>query len=324
VIVLRAWPAWSGAYPIGPTRHRLLRELAPAPRLIDLLAAYEGHLRGRGHRPRGREKYLWNLRGFARWLGEGATVADLTEGRILAYRDVRAGQVAAATVFNELVCIRSLCRWCVRQRWLATDPTQHVEYPKVPRPSPRALTRAQLRHLFQIIDTEPEQARARAVWRRNRIAPLLIVYTGRRIAEAAGLRWRDVDLRAGVIVVRPEVAKNGRTRAIPLHLRLRTELGALGDQEPDAPVISRAGAGAGPLEPKSAAHIFERWLASQGLDITPHQLRHTFATELLRAGAALPDIQAMLGHESLETTAIYLTIDAEHLQGAVRLLPAGW
>jgi integrase/recombinase XerD len=293
-------------------------------RLLDLLPEYEVYLRGKGHRPRGREKYIWDLKAVFRWLGDEATIADLTEDRIMAYRDARAAQVKAATVFNELTCTRSFCKWCVRKRWLSSDPTQHVDYPKVPRPSPRALTVPQIRLLFQIIDTEP--ATYKASWRRNRIVILLLFYTGLRISEASGLLWRDVDLEAGSLVVRTETGKNGRTRAIPLHPRLKLELEKLPNQQPDAPVIPRQSGkdDTGPMGPKSVAHIFERWLSKRGLNISPHQLRHTMATQMLRAGAELPDIQAVLGHESLETTAVYLTVEAEHLRGAVNMLPAGW
>lgn len=293
------------------------------PRLTDLLPDYLAYLTGKGHRPCGRQKYLDNLKLFNRWLGEEATTADLTEERITAYRDARAGQVRPGTVFNELVCVRSFCRWCVRRRLLTEDPTQHVDYPKVPKPHPRALKRTQLKLLFQIIDTEP--ATFQAAWRRNRIALLLLLYTGLRIREAAGLCWRDVDLDASNITVPPELAKNGRTRAIPIHPRLKDELRTLPRQEADRPIIGHTHTNADtPITPKSLGHVFERWLRKQGLGITAHQLRHTMATELLRAGASLPDIQAILGHEDLETTAIYLTVDAEHLRGAIGLLPAGW
>ena len=195
--------------------------------------------------------------------------------------------------------------------------------PETPQAQPRALKRTQLKLLFQIIDTEPDTFKSS--WQRNRIALLLFFYTGLRLSEGAGLLWGMVDLDAGNITVPPELAKNGRTRAIPLHPRLKDELRQLPNQEAHQAVIPRVrGRATTPMTSHSVAHIFERWLPKQGLQITAHQLRHTLATEMLRAGAPLPDIQAILGHESLETTAIYLTTDAEHLRGAIGLLPAGW
>jgi integrase/recombinase XerD len=300
----------------------VVRELITAPLLVELLDEYLAHLRGKGRRPRGIQKYRDQYLLIARALGPDATVADLTEDRITTYRDQRAAQVAASTLFNELCVIRSMCKWCVRKRYLADDPTKYVDYPKLPKPNPRALKRTQLKQLFTIIDTEPDTFKA--TWRRNRLLLLLLVYTGLRIAEAAGLRWGDVDLDANTIKVRPDIAKNGRTRAIPIHPRLKEELSRIENQEADRPVIAHAHDDSQAMDAKGLGKIFERWLNAKGLDISAHQLRHTLATELLRAGAPLPDIQAILGHESLETTAVYLTTDSDWLRGAMGLLPAGW
>lgn len=292
--------------------------------LVDLLPEYEAHLLGKGHRPMGRAKYRANLTLFFRWLGDGATVEHLTEDRITAYRNDRARTIAPATLFNELCCVRSWCRWCVKKRYLTDDPTRFVDFPKVPKPNPRALKRAQLKRLFEIIDTEP--ATFKASWRRNRLVLLVFLYTGVRLAELAGLRWGDIDLDANSIKIRPEIAKNGRTRAIPIHPRLKEELSRIGEQAADWPLIThQRGASITAMTAKSIGHIFERWLRTKfGVSITAHQLRHTLATELLRAGAPLTDIQAILGHDDLETTAVYLTIDSEHLRGSIGLLPAGW
>lgn len=288
------------------------------PRLLDLLPDYEAHLVGKGHRPRGRASYLYVLRRVIRHLGEEATVADLTEDRITDYRNMRAQTIKPASVFNELVCIRSLCAWCVRKRLLPVDPTQYVDYPKVPNASPRALSRAQLKQLFVIL-AKPAQSHKRT-WQRNRLTILLMLYAGLRLSEAADLRWVDVDLDARNITIRD--GKNGKTRAVPIHLRLLDELEKELDRAPERAVITN-GRGA-PMGRKMIARVFERWLATRGLKIHAHMLRHTFSTEMLRAGAPLTDIQAALGHDSIETTMVYLTIDSDHLRGSVDLLPSGW
>jgi integrase len=79
-----------------------------------------------------------------------------------------------------------------------------------------------------------------------------------------------------------------------------------------------------PLTPKSMAHIFERWLPKFEVFITAHQLRRTFATQLLRRGATLRDIQLLLGHRSLKTTAAYLGSDPKDLEESVNKLPEDW
>lgn len=102
-------------------------------------------------------------------------------------------------------------------------------------------------------------------------------------------------------------------------MRLDKELRRIENREPNQAVIGdRSGKC---MHPKTVAEVFSRWLRARGLNITAHQLRHTFATELLRSGAPLRDIQMMLGHASLETTQIYLLVDASHLRKSVELLP---
>lgn len=296
-------------------------QLQLAHSLLNLLPAYIAHLTGKGHRPRGRAKYRDNIKLFVRWLDTrpgGATVERLQPLVIEDFRDYRATQVKPAVVFNELCTLRSFCRWAVRKGYIANDPTVHVDFPKVPAASPRALNAAQLDQLRTILATMPRHAGAARRWQRNRLALLLFLYTGMRLSELSGLRWGDVHLDAAQIVIRD--SKGGKTRSIPLHGQLLDLLRAFGPMPDDAPVI--VAQHGGPLTSKSLAHIFERWLAGQGLRISAHQLRHTFATRLLRNGATLADIQNLLGHESIETTAIYLTVESEHLRGAVERLPS--
>lgn len=76
-----------------------------------------------------------------------------------------------------------------------------------------------------------------------------------------------------------------------------------------------------PLGYKSLSHVFERWLPARGVRFQSHRLRHTFATQLLRQGANLREVQELLGHQKPETTAIYTEVLAEHLRSAVQRLP---
>jgi integrase len=157
-------------------------------------------------------------------------------------------------------------------------------------------------------------------WKRNRRAIYLMLYTGLRLSEAAVLLWEDVDLHAEVLTV--EEGKGGKARLLPIHPALWAKL----DQVPRW-AREPAGAVAGKqdgerLNPKALAHIFEVWLPKRGIKgVHAHRLRHTFATEMLKVGVPLPDIQEAMGHTDISTTRIYLRVDFSRLRGAVERLP---
>src|SRR5262249_57924829 len=139
-------------------------------------------------------------------------------------------------------------------------------------------------------------------------------------AEIAGLVWDDVYLADEQIIVRTENAKGGNERIVWLHPRVVAELET-------TPVGKRRGAVAGHpdgrcLSHKSIGHIFERWLADQGLRISAHKLRHSCATEMLRGGANVREAQATVRHADIRTTEGYMALIAEQQRKAIRRLPA--
>ena len=309
--------------------HLATTEYTTAPRLVDLLPSYQSYqLDRRKRRPRGVARYLDNLRKCFRALGPEATIADLTFDRLDAYLSEIGARLAANTALLEVSALRSFCKWAARKRLLSDDPARDLDAPKKHRPAPKPLTRQQLRDLFRVIaEPRPDTPHQRAHWARNRRVIFLMLFAGLRLAEVTTLRWRDVELEASTLTVRQ--GKGGKDRAIPLHPALVAELRKNGPLDPDLAV-------AGCIDhqpytdPQALAHIFERYIprvaAKLGLKLrfSAHQLRHTFATEMLRGGAGLPAIQGLLGHASLETTQCYLLVDAGQFQDAVNVLPAGW
>ncbi|NJN19190.1 MAG: tyrosine-type recombinase/integrase [Oscillochloris sp.] len=163
----------------------------------------------------------------------------------------------------------------------------------------------------------PEEA---FYWQRNRRVIVLMLYSGLRISEAAVLLWRDVYLDDSTLIV--QRGKGGRRRELPIHPALREELLTEPVRRPMRPVVGTIDHT--PLTPKSMAHIFERWLPNLGITISAHTLRRTFATQLLRRGITLRDIQLLLGHRSLKTTAVYLGVNPKDLQEGLNKLPMCW
>jgi site-specific recombinase XerD len=291
------------------------------PTIEELLPDYRAHLVARGHRKQGVARYMDQLKAFVRFVGKETTVTEITAKVIRRYQATMAEQCGAGTVGNALTAIRSFCRWCLLEELRTDDPTLQIVWPRLRKPAPRALRRAELRFIFEVI-TEPAGLRKEQafIWRRNRRAIYLMLFGGLRLSEAAALRWRDIDLDAQELLVID--GKGGKDRVVPLHPALTEELRRVRNPKPMWAVVGQRDGK--PLNYKSLAHIFERWLANLGLRISAHRLRHSFATELLRHGADIRAIQDLMGHTSLETTQRYLALNNEQLRGAVDKLPHSW
>lgn len=147
-----------------------------------------------------------------------------------------------------------------------------------------------------------------------------MLYTGLRLSEMAGLLYKNVQLRERRIAV--VGGKGGRNRSVPIHtelLRLMLEVPAI-DRMPAKAVIGQRVSGL-PLTRKSFVNLFDVWLPRYGIEIHAHQLRHTFATQLLYSGANIKQIQELLGHKRLDTTQRNLRLDESHRRAAIEQLP---
>lgn len=296
-------------------------QIATSPQIAGTLDSYAAALAGQQKlRPRTIETYLRSLRRFLAWLGDDATIAAITLDSIGRYQIAKA-HLAPAMIAKELSAIRSYTRWCIRAHLRVDDPTLEIDWPKRTEPIPRALSARQLKKLDTLLNAPLPTLNIKSRHRiqRDRRIILLMLYAGLRLSEVASLTWKDVDLDALVLIVR---GKGGRDRALPIHARL---LGSLAE----TPEGDQRGAVCGhrsgkPLSYKSIPHVFDRWLRDAGLHISAHQLRHTFATQLLWAGRDIRTIQRLLGHASLATTERYLAVEMEQKRAAVDALPSSW
>ena len=293
-----------------------------APQLDTLIEPYQDYLHSLNRRASGVRRYSDQVRAFVTFLGPHAEAAQMTTRAITSYRvEMARRRCNGGTIGNALTAIRSFSRWLIQEGILDHDPTLTVEWPQRDDPIVRSLSKEELRQLFVAI-TEPEglDAAQQFIWRRNRRVIYLMLYAGLRISEASALLWRDVYLDDRVLVV--QQGKGGRRRELPIHAALEAELSSVPHRRRAWPVAGTSENQ--PLSPKSMAHIFERWLAGMGVDMSAHMLRRTFATQLLRHGATLRDIQQLLGHRSLKTTAAYLGVDPQNLEEGLSKLPSSW
>ena len=313
--------------PTLQTRRDLV--LLPADRpdvrtpLRDLVEPFRRSLVAKKLRPRGIRTYVYTLQLFVAWMDKDATIKDVTSAAVRRYQEALAeADLAGATMGNRLSCIRGFCRWARREGLIEDDPTRDVDWPKKKLSAPRPLKPAQLRELLASLKQPPEKVYHHSMWQRGRLAIIVMLFAGLRLAEAAALRWDDIDFDDGLLMVYG--GKGDKDRNVPLHSRLRLELERIPAAERSGAVLKNIDGE--DITRRSLESLMRRLPRVLGLSyrFTAHQLRHSFATQILRHGGDLRSIQVLLGHASLETTMRYILVDPEQARGAVDCMPAAW
>jgi integrase/recombinase XerD len=223
--------------------------------------------------------------------------------------------VAPATLQRKAACLRSFYRHLRREELIHHDPTADLRAPRKSQRLPQVLDRGEVARLLKSPrGTSPAALRDRAL--------LELMYAcGLRASEATALEVRDLDLTDGVLRARGKGAKErlvpiGReaVAAVRAYLeRGRPALVGLGDEA--RVFVNRRGSG---LTRQGLYKIVQRHAAAVGLEdrMSPHTLRHTFATHLLAGGCDLRSLQEMLGHADVATTQIYTHLSAERVKDA--------
>ncbi len=218
-----------------------------------------------------------------------------------------------ATIARKLSAVRSYFRFLQRQGLRSDNPAETVLTPKQDKKIPHYLT---VDEVFRLLDRVQEDS---LLSLRNRAIFETLYTAGTRVSELAGLDTRDVQLDERIIRVR---GKGNKERLLPIggkavqairayRERLESETGIA----PDADGALFRNHRQGRLTPRSIARILDKLVRQCGLlvPVSPHTLRHTFATHLLDAGADLRTVQELLGHESLSTTQKYTHVSIDRL-----------
>ncbi len=261
------------------------------------------------------EGYRRDLNKLSAWLkGRGKTL--LTAGRddllALLAAEVTAGR-SPRSLSRYLSGYRQFYRWLIRERLISVDPTALIESPKLGRGLPKALGESQVEALLQAPDT------GRPLGLRDRAMLELMYATGLRVSELTGLQLTSLNTSQGVIRV---VGKGRKERLVPLgeealdwldrYLSSSRPLLLKGGQSPFVFVTARKTA----LTRQAFWYMVRRHAAAADIAkvISPHMLRHSFATHLLNHGADLRVVQLLLGHSDLSSTQIYTHIAREGLK----------
>lgn len=275
----------------------------------------------RGRSQRTITNYDFYLRRFAKWAGD-PVASKITRDLIHKYRlflnRLEQGRdeitLKKSTQNYHLIALRSFLKYLSKQDIVSLPPEQ-IELAKQSKRTVDFLESDELKRLLlQPVGDSLITLRDKAILE-------LLFSTGMRVSELAGLKIEQINMKRDEFTVR---GKGDKPRVVFLSDTAKATLVAYLSKRKDASphmFVShdRAKAGrndAGPLTPRSVQRIVEGYATAAGITkkITPHTLRHTFATDLLLSGADIRSVQSMLGHESITTTQVYTHITNKHMK----------
>ena len=261
------------------------------------------------------ESYRYDLQQLARFLA-GRKRDLLSAGRddLLAFlaHQVQSGR-SPRSLSRYLSGFRQFYQWALREGRIQADPSALIESPKLGRGLPKALGESQVEDLLAAPDTET------ALGLRDRTMLELMYATGLRVSELVGLELSNLNLNQGVVRI---MGKGGKERLVPLGEEaadwLQRYIGGARREllkGADCPHVFVTTRRAG-MTRQAFWHSIRKYAARAEIqqDVSPHMLRHSFATHLLNHGADLRVVQLLLGHSDLSTTQIYTHIAREGLK----------
>lgn len=267
--------------------------------------------------------YESDLDAYLSWAErEGIDPLDVTHRELRSFlAELSRARYTTRTINRHLSAVRALYRWLLHEGLTTRDAAAAVASPKLAKTLPKTMSDTDVARLLESVDVES------AAGLRDRAFLELLYASGARISEIAGLDVRDVDVRSAQVRL---FGKGSKERIVPLYDSCLSWVERyLGESRPELLAKRRDGSPSQALflstrgNRMSAAALrtcFERHVQSAGLDssLTPHAMRHSFATELLGGGADMRSVQELLGHASLSTTQIYTHLSVDRLKDAAR------
>lgn len=261
------------------------------------------------------ESYRRDIAQFGAWLDKHAATALVyaAQADLERYLGVRSPLSKPRSIGRLMASLRRFYRYLLREGRIAADPTQQLGSPKLPRSLPKNLTEEEVERLLHIPDT------AQVLGLRDRAMLETLYATGLRVSELVGLGVSEVSLEMGVVRA---IGKGNKTRLVPLgeealdwiarYLREARPL-ILDGKLADALFVTQRGDG---MTRQAFWYLIKRYArqAEIAKPISPHVLRHAFATHLLNHGADLRVVQMLLGHADISTTQIYTHVARERLK----------
>ena len=230
---------------------------------------------------------------------------------------------ARTSVNNRLSALRTFFSWLEATQAIEANPTAAMQGPKVHRALPSRISASEMDALLAVhgpVDADGNPRHRSAADLRDQAVLEFLYATGARVSEASGLQLDDLDFASAQVRI---MGKGRKERIVPLHDKASTALRVylregrprlIREAKPTKSVfISARG---NPMSADAIRTMFKKTLSAAGIDggYSPHDMRHTFASDLLEGGADLRSVQEMLGHASLSTTQVYTHVSGEYLR----------
>jgi len=280
------------------------------------------------------ESYRRDLRRYASVLaGRGKTALDeITPGDVAGFLaglregDAEHAALAVSSAARAVIAVRGLHAFAVAQGLAGSDPAREIPPPSPPRRLPKAITLAEVERLLDAAGPGPDDVSADPRLLRDRALLEFLYGTGARISEATGLDVDELELGADALV--RLIGKGGKHRVVPVGsyaaraleaylVRARPALAAASRRASASPAVFLNARG-GRLTRQGAWGVLHAAAGRAGLppdaEVSPHTLRHSFATHLLDGGADIRVVQELLGHASVTTTQVYTLITVDRLR----------
>lgn len=283
--------------------------------------------------PLTRRAYVYDLERFAEnWIkrhGASPTLEKLTTEDIKKYLEHLRMDLhyKSTTLSRTIASIRVFFEFCVMQKLLESSPATHIHNPKNPKRLPIFLVESEFKNLIDAPAKREEDAEAskredyKDLWQRDYAILLMLGFTGQRLMELVNLNLLDVDYERKTVRV---MGKGSKERIIPLNDAvidaLQQYLMVRPVSEDKALFLNRFGKR---ISGRGVRLMVDKYVVSAGISkdhVSPHKLRHTFATLLHFNGVDIVEIQALMGHSTITSTEIYTHVSSAKLQNAVKKL----
>lgn len=253
--------------------------------------------------------------------GTGGLMTADADGVEAWFSDLSRRGLSAATAARRRSAVRQFYRFALSEGWRADDPSRRLDAPKQGRTLPKVLSRDEIDRLLAAAAADEGTAGPRL------LALMELSYaSGLRVSELLGLKVEAVRRDPAFLIVR---GKGGKERLAPVNTAARTAVQAWlavrdagkKPEAPDSPWLFPSSGASGHLTPRRFAQLLDQAAMQAGIEpsrVSPHVLRHAFATHLLEGGADLRVVQTLLGHADIATTQIYTHVATDRLSEVVR------